>query len=70
MNNTQFFFDNLPLFIPIIILEVALMLTALVSVLKSKTFRLGSKPIWIIVVVLLQIIGPVIYFAFGREERA
>lgn len=70
MNNTQFFFDNLPLFIPIIILEVALMLTALVSVLKSKSFRFGSKPIWIIVVVLLQIIGPVIYFAFGREERA
>lgn len=69
MNNTQFFIDNLPLFIPLIILELALMITAVVSVAKSTTFRFGNKPMWLVIVIIFQIIGPVIYFVFGKGER-
>lgn len=68
MKGTQFFLDNLPLLIPLILLEVTLMVTALISVLKSKKFRFGTKALWVIVVVIFQIIGPVIYFVFGRSE--
>ncbi|MCE5344187.1 MAG: PLDc N-terminal domain-containing protein [Eubacteriales bacterium] len=59
----------LPFLIPILIIELALMLTALVHVLRHPHYRFGSKPLWIIVVVVFQIIGPIVYFAFGRGEE-
>lgn len=69
MHNTQFFLDNLPLFIPLILLEVGLMIAALVHVLRHPHYRFGNRLMWILVVVLLQIIGPIIYFVFGREDE-
>lgn len=68
MNNTQFFLDNLPLFIPLILLQLGLMVTALLHVLKHPHYRFGNRIFWIIVVVFFQIIGPVVYFVFGRGE--
>lgn len=70
MNNSQLFTDNLPFFIPLIILEVGLMLTALIHVLRHSHYRFGNRIMWVLIVVLLQIIGPIIYFAFGRESEA
>lgn len=68
MNDAQLFFDNLPLVIPLIILELALMITALLHVLRHPHYRFGNKIMWLLIVVLFQIIGPVIYFVFGRGE--
>ena len=68
-NNWQLFADNLPIFIPIIILELALMITALIHVLRHPHYRFGNKVLWIIIVVFIQIIGPIVYFAFGRDSR-
>ncbi|QEU48312.1 hypothetical protein FMM01_13890 [Schleiferilactobacillus harbinensis] len=67
-NNWQLFADNLPIFIPIIILELALMITALIHVLRHPHYRFGNKVLWIIIVVVFQIIGPIVYFAFGRGD--
>lgn len=67
-NNWQLFADNLPIFIPIIILELALMITALIHVLRHPHYRFGNKVLWIIIVVFIQIIGPIVYFAFGRGD--
>ncbi|GGI66221.1 MULTISPECIES: PLDc N-terminal domain-containing protein [Enterococcus] len=68
MNNTQFFIDNLPLFIPLIVLQMALMVTAVIHVLKHPNYRFGNKALWLIIVIVLQIVGPVIYFVFGRGD--
>ncbi|MBO0450799.1 MULTISPECIES: PLD nuclease N-terminal domain-containing protein [Enterococcus] len=68
MNNFTFLKDNLPIFLPLIILELILMITAVRHVLTHPQYRFGNKSMWLFVVVLLQIIGPVIYFAFGRGE--
>lgn len=59
----------LPFLIPVILIELALMLTALFHVLRHPSYRFGNKPMWIVIVVLFQIIGPVVYFAFGRGEE-
>lgn len=59
----------LPFLIPVVLIELALMLTALFHVLKHPHYRFGNKPMWIVIVVLFQIIGPVVYFAFGRGEE-
>lgn len=59
--------ENLPLLIPIILIELSLTIAALVHVLRHPKYRFGNRPLWI-VVSFIQIIGPVIYFVFGRGE--
>jgi hypothetical protein len=63
------FRENLPFLIPIILIELILAITALIHVLKHPNYRFGNKVLWIIVVLLIQIIGPVVYFVFGRGEE-
>ena len=61
--------EYLPFLIPIIIVELALMLTALIHVLKHKKYRFGNQVLWIVLVVFLQIVGPILYFTVGRGEE-
>jgi hypothetical protein len=66
--NWQQLTDYLPILIPVIILELVLMITALIHVLRHPHYRFGNKVLWIIIVVVFQIIGPIVYFAFGRGD--
>ncbi len=61
--------EYLPFLLPLMIVELVLMLTALIHVLKHKKYRFGNQIIWVIVVVVLQIIGPILYFTIGRGEE-
>ena len=61
--------NNLALLLPVIILEFILAITALIHVIKHPNYRFGNKAIWIIVVLFIQIIGPIFYFIFGRVEE-
>ncbi len=58
-----------PFLLPIIIAELALALTALVHVLKHPHYRFGNKPMWIFIVLFIQIIGPLFYFVAGRSDE-
>ena len=68
MNNTDIFSEYWPFLIPLIILQFALMITAVVHILKHPRYRLGNRTLWLIVVVLFQMVGPILYFAIGRGE--
>lgn len=59
-----------PFLVPLIIAELALMVTALIHVLRHPTYRFGTRALWIPIVVFIQIIGPVVYFILGRSEDA
>lgn len=61
--------NNLALLLPVIILEFILAITALIHVIKHPNYRFGNKAIWIIVVLFIQIIGPIFYSIFGRGEE-
>lgn len=58
-----------PVFLPLIVIELALALTALVHVVRHPHYRFGNKAVWILVVLLIQFIGPVLYFAIGRGDE-
>ena len=58
----------LPLLIPIIILQFGLAIFALMKVLKQEKFPYFNKVTWIFIVLLLQFVGPVCYFVFGRGD--
>lgn len=61
--------EYLPFLIPIVIAELALAITALVHVLRHPKYRFGNKVMWVLIVLFIQIIGPIIYFVFGRGEE-
>ncbi len=57
----------LPFLIPLTLLQVILMVVALVDLLRRERTR-GPKWAWALLVVLVNLIGPVVYLLFGREE--
>lgn len=59
--------EYLPILIPIIILELSLTIAALIHIFRHNTYRVGNRTIWVIVS-FIQIIGPVVYFVYGRGE--
>ena len=69
MNNSELFFNNLPLFIPLILLNIGLMITAVIHVLKHPKYRFGNQVFWLIVVVFFQFFCPVLYFVFGKGDE-
>lgn len=69
MNSIKTMMDYLPFIIPILLIELILMLTALIHVLRHKNYRIGNRFLWVVLVVFLQILGPILYFTVGRGEE-
>ncbi len=57
----------LPLLIPVILIQIILLIVALLDLIRREQTR-GPKWVWAVVIVLVNIIGPIIYFLFGRKE--
>ncbi|RPI27746.1 MAG: PLDc_N domain-containing protein, partial [Actinomycetota bacterium] len=55
----------------IVLVEVALLVAALVDLLRrpDEAVTGGRRWVWILAVVLLQTVGPIVYFAAGRRPR-
>lgn len=68
MNAFDVLREYLPVLLPLILIELGLALTALIHVLRHRHYKCGNRALWVIVVLFVQIIGPVAYFVFGREE--
>ncbi len=58
----------LPLLIPIILIELTLMIVALVDAIRRPKTN-GPKWLWILVIILINLIGPIVYFIVGRKEE-
>ncbi len=58
----------LPVLIPLGILEMALTVASLIHILTHKTYKTGTRTLWIILS-FVQIIGPVLYFVIGRGDE-
>lgn len=59
----------LPLLIPLAILDVALIATGLYDLTRpERRVKGGNKLVWGLVIVLVELFGPLIYFLFGRED--
>jgi hypothetical protein len=61
--------DILPFLIPLIVLQLALMATGLYDLTRpERRVKGGNKLVWGAVIVLGQLLGPLVYFLFGRED--
>ena len=57
------------LLIPLVALELTLMIVALVDLVKRERVKFDNKVVWALLIVLVNIIGPVVYLVWGREEE-
>ena len=64
----DFILQLLPVLIPLALIQLGLMIGALVHLLKRKAVKRGSVALWIVLIVVVNIIGPVLYFLIGRED--
>ncbi len=58
----------LPFLIPLALLQFGLLVWGLIDVVKREHVTGGNKVVWILIIVLVGILGPLIYFIFGRKE--
>jgi len=69
MKEMETVIQMLPYMAPLIILGVVLLTVALVDLAKRKRVTGGNKIIWVLII-FIQIIGPVIYLIAGRKEES
>jgi hypothetical protein len=60
--------ELLPFIIPLVLLQLTLMIVALVDLVRREKTRGLPKWAWALVIMLGELIGPIVYFIFGREE--
>ncbi len=57
------------LVIPLVVLYVGLLVLAIADLLRSdRQVRGGSKPMWAIIIVFVNLFGPILYFLMGRVD--
>ena len=60
----------LPVIIPLAVVQISLAVFALVHVLRHPNYRVGNRMMWVLIVLFVNIIGPIVYFVFGRGEES
>ena len=65
MENVQ---QYIPLIIPLVLIQLVLMVTALLDLRKREKTR-GPKWMWAIIIILGELVGPILYFTVGRLEE-
>ena len=58
----------LPLLIPVILVEIVLLVIALLDLLRRQETR-GPKWAWLLIILFIQMIGPILYLVIGKEEE-
>jgi len=61
--------ELLPFLIPLVIVEFALLGYTLYHILTHKTYKCGNRTLWLVItIVLMNFVGPILYFLLGRED--
>jgi hypothetical protein len=59
----------LALILPLIVLQVALLVAALIDLTKAdRRVRGDNKLVWALIIIFVSLFGPLLYFLIGREE--
>ncbi|MBP3572537.1 MAG: PLDc N-terminal domain-containing protein [Clostridia bacterium] len=61
--------EFLPFLIPLIVAEFALLGYTLYHILTHKTYKRGGRALWLVItLVLMNFVGPILYFLLGKED--
>lgn len=57
------------LLIPLIVIQLALLVVALYDITRpGRRVKGDNKIVWVVIIVFVQMLGPILYFLAGREE--
>lgn len=69
MNELSNLLEFLPFLIPLIVAQFALLGFTLYHILTHDTYKRGSRALWLVItLVLMNFIGPILYFILGKED--
>ena len=57
------------LVIPLVLVQLGLVAFALYDLVRRERVREDNKWVWGIIIVVVNIIGPILYLLLGREEE-
>jgi DMSO reductase anchor subunit len=60
--------EYIPLLVPLLAIQLVLLVVALLDLRKQRRTK-GPKWLWVLIIVFGEMIGPILYFAIGREEE-
>jgi len=55
--------------VPLVVIEVGLWIWALVDLVRRDRVRGGSKLLWVVIIILFEVVGPIVYLAWGRNAE-
>lgn len=58
-----------PLLLPLVLIQLGLMVFAALDIAKKKKTKNFNPIIWVLIVCLVNMIGPILYFVFGRSDE-
>lgn len=59
----------IPILLPLVIVQVIFQILSLVDLFKRQKEEIrGERVLWVFVIILLGILGPVLYFLLGRKQ--
>ncbi|TSJ66179.1 PLDc_N domain-containing protein [Allobacillus salarius] len=59
--------ENLAILAPLFILQLILMVIALIDLAKNDEPK-GPKWVWTLVIIFINIVGPIVYFIAGKRR--
>lgn len=59
--------ELLPFLIPLAIFHLLLMISALIIIARQRRFKYLNRAAWAAVVIIINIVGPVLYFVLERK---
>lgn len=60
--------NYLPILAPIFIIQLILIIVAIVDLVRIEKTN-GPKWLWVIIILFINIIGPILYFVIGRRSN-
>lgn len=61
--------EFLPFLIPLVIVQFGLLGYTLYHILTHNTYKRGNRTLWLVITILLMnFVGPILYFLLGKED--
>lgn len=54
--------------LPLAAIQLGLMIWAFVDLVKRERVKGGNKLVWALVILLVNLVGPIVYLVWGRNE--
>jgi hypothetical protein len=61
--------DMLPFLIPLFLVQLTLIVIALLDLFKRENMKSNTRLIWVFVIILINILGPIVYLVAGRKDK-